>query len=125
MAAVVQRAATHFRYRAEVSRTFFYCDDNRGRGSITQKMDQEQAREAARKLARAEFEEFVIVNRLRLVLRIGALRTGLGDQPWPPACGHAQRSLICPQVGLFVWCVQCWTDQNREKVEVGLRNSGS
>jgi hypothetical protein len=37
--------------------TFFYWDDNRGRGSITQKMDQQQAREAARRLARAEFEK--------------------------------------------------------------------
>jgi len=36
---------------------FFYWDDNRGRASITQRMDQEQAREAAKKLARAEFEK--------------------------------------------------------------------
>jgi hypothetical protein len=34
--------------------TFFHWDDNRGRASITRKMDQDQAREAARALARAE-----------------------------------------------------------------------
>jgi hypothetical protein len=34
--------------------TFFYWDDNRGRASITRKVDQDQAREAARALARVE-----------------------------------------------------------------------
>jgi hypothetical protein len=33
---------------------WFYWDDNRGRASITRKMNQDEAREAARALARAE-----------------------------------------------------------------------
>ena len=33
---------------------FFYWDNNNGRASITRKMNQDQAREAARALARAE-----------------------------------------------------------------------
>jgi hypothetical protein len=33
---------------------FFYWDNNSGRASITRKMNQDQAREAARALARAE-----------------------------------------------------------------------
>jgi hypothetical protein len=40
---------------AELLLGWFYWDDNRGRASITRKMNQDQAREAARKLARAEF----------------------------------------------------------------------
>ena len=33
---------------------YFYWDDNPGRASTTRKMDQDEAREAARALARAE-----------------------------------------------------------------------
>jgi hypothetical protein len=41
---------------------FFYWDDNPGRASITRKMNQDEAREAARALARVERDKLGTTN---------------------------------------------------------------
>jgi hypothetical protein len=68
----------------------FYWDDNRGRVSITRKMDQEQAREAAITLARIERAK--LEHTCSLCDGGGWVYEEHPDQPWPgTACLHLWR----------------------------------
>jgi len=59
---------------------WFYWDDNRGRASITRKMDREEAREAARALARAELPK--LEHTCALCDGGGWVCEAHPDQPW-------------------------------------------
>jgi hypothetical protein len=75
---------------------YFYWDDNPGRASTTRKMDQSQAKEAARALARAERDK--LEHTCSLCDGSGWVCEEHPDQPWqgPHACtcGAAARHAL-------------------------------
>jgi hypothetical protein len=75
---------------------WFYWDDNRGRASITRKMDQDQAREAARALARAERDKLELT--CSLCDGSGWVCEEHPDQLWqgPHACTCGAAGAPCP-----------------------------
>jgi hypothetical protein len=77
---------------------YFYWDDNPGRASTTRKMNQDQAREAARKLAREERDK--LEHACLVCESTGWVCENHPDMPWdgPRACrcgGAGMPCLIC------------------------------
>jgi len=75
---------------------YFYWDDNPGRASTTRKMDQSQAREAARALARVERDK--LEHTCSLCDGGGWVCEEHPDQPWlgPHACTCGAAGAPCP-----------------------------
>jgi hypothetical protein len=73
---------------------YFYWDDNRGRTSITRKMDRDEAREAARALARSERAK--PENICSLCDGGGWVCEEHPDQPWQHACTCGAAGAPCP-----------------------------